>query len=140
MTPRLTPLRSVDQLIPTDSPNASAPKARPIKAARAATRKIAETLAPHIAGLEARSQTETVFSELIANIAKRTNPDRSRRITSARDARQPRRRRKVPSNRTRSIDGASFTRLALDIAPEAAAKKPRGRMNGRRSEKRGAHC
>lgn len=82
MTPRLAPLRSVDQLIPTHSPNASAPKMRPTKAAQTATRKIAETLAPHIAGLEARSQTETVFSELIANIAKRTNLDRPRRTVS----------------------------------------------------------
>ena len=98
MTPRLAPLRSVDQLIPTDSPNTSAPKARPTKAAKAAKRKIAEILASHIAGLEARSQTETVLSELIANIAKRTNPDRSRRMTSARDPPQPCRRRKVPSN------------------------------------------
>jgi hypothetical protein len=103
-------------------------------------RKIADILASHIAGLEARSQTEIVLSDLIANIAKRTNPDRSRRTVSPRDPRQHRGRRKVPSNRTRNFDGASFTRLALDIAPEDAAKRPAGRMNGRGSEKRGAHC
>ena len=47
---------------------------KPTKAAIAATRRVAEILASDIAGLEARSQTEIVFSELTANIAKRTKP------------------------------------------------------------------
>ena len=128
---------SVDQLIPTHAPNTSAPKSRPIKIAHAAKRKSHEILASHIAGLEARSQTEIVFIELIATMAKRTNPDQSRRTTPARKPANT-----AGGGRFHRIERATSgaLRLAPDIAPKDAAKKLRGRMNGRRSEKRGARC